>query len=295
VAVASADSHAARRLPAGAAATPGPMVPRRFEIARRTRETRDTFTLDLTPADGGATPRFAAGQFDMLWVFGVGEVPISISGDPTRDGPLVHTVRAVGVVTDAMARLRRGASLGVRGPFGAAWPVDASRGLDVVLVAGGIGLAPLRPVVHRLLADRAAYGRIALLYGARAPAEIVFRRDLKRWRGALHLDVEVTVDRGDEAWRGDVGVVTHLIRRASFDPDNAVAMLCGPEIMMRFAAEALRRRGLGDEQIWVSLERNMQCGVGHCGHCQLGPLFVCRDGPVRRLDSLHPWFDVREA
>ncbi len=255
------------------------MLPIPFVVERTQRETADTFTLELVPKGGGLFP-FAPGQFDMLYVFGVGEVPISISGDPAFTQRLVHTTRAVGAVTRRMAALRRGDVLGVRGPLGTSWPVEEAAGSDVVVIAGGIGLAPLRPALYEVLAHRGRYGRVVLLYGARTPEDILYRRQLREWRGDFDLDVHVTVDRAIGEWRGNVGVVTTLIPRLPFDPANAVAMVCGPETMMRYAVLELVRRGVPPAGIWLSLERNMKCGIGLCGHCQCGPKFVCRDGPV---------------
>lgn len=270
------------------------MTPARYRVERNRRETHDTYTLDLVPADGGPSMAFAPGQFNMLYTFGIGEVPISISGDPGDTSVLVHTIRAVGGVTRAMRGLRPGDVVGVRGPFGAPWPVDASAGADVVLVAGGIGLAPLRPSLYRVLARRKEYGRVALLYGTRSPGDILFRRELERWRARFDLEVQVTVDRGTEDWTGDVGVVTTLVSRARFDPSDTVAMLCGPEVMMRFGALALRERGVAPGNVYLSMERNMQCAVGLCGHCQFGPTFVCKDGPVFASDAVAGWFGKRE-
>ncbi len=270
-----------------------PMLPRPYVVERVRRETADTFTLELRPQDGGIAP-FVAGQFNMLYVFGVGEVPISVSSDPAWVKTLAHTTRAVGAVTKAMCKLKRGEVLGVRGPFGSHWPVKESAGADVVIVAGGIGLAPLRPAICQLLAERENYGRIVLLYGTRTPADILFRRDLEIWRSRFDLEVHVTVDRAMGAWRGNVGVVTTLIHRAPFDPLNAVAAVCGPEVMMRFTVQELRKRGVEPENIYLSLERNMKCAIGLCGHCQFGPAFVCRDGPVFRYDRIRPFFEGRE-
>jgi anaerobic sulfite reductase subunit B len=265
--------------------------PRPFTVVRRRRETRDTWTLELAPA-GGAAPRFAPGQFAMLYAFGIGEVPISVSGD--CEGPLVHTVRAVGAVSQAICASRPGATLGVRGPYGNRWPVAESAGSDVVLVAGGIGLAPLRPAVHRILRGRGDFGEVSVLYGGRSPADLLYVRELERWRGRRDLQVEVTVDGADAGWHGKVGVVPKLIAGARFAPASTVALVCGPEIMMRFAAQALLERGVAPERIFLSMERNMKCGLGHCGHCQLGPTLICRDGPVYRYDELAPLMGVRE-
>jgi NAD(P)H-flavin reductase len=269
------------------------MVPEPFRVVRRRRETADTWTLELEPVAGdGLAP--APGQFTMLYVFGIGEVPISASGDPARSESLQHTVRVVGAVTKAICAARRGDVIGVRGPFGTAWPLDEAVGADVVIVAGGIGLAPLRPALYHVLAHRAEYGKVALLYGGRTPEDLLYRRELERWRGRLDVDVDVTVDAATGAWRGKVGVVTKLIPRAVFDQQSAVAFVCGPGIMMQFTAQALLERGVRPECIYVSMERNMRCGVGHCGHCQYGPTLICRDGPVYRYDVLAPLLGVRE-
>jgi NAD(P)H-flavin reductase len=269
------------------------MWPRPYRVRGRRHETRDTLTLDLAPVTGAGSG-FAAGQFNMLYVHNVGEVPISISGDPARGGLLAHTVRMVGPVTRALGALRPGATLGVRGPFGNPWPVEEIKGSDVVIVAGGIGLAPLRPAVHALLARREEIGRLVLLYGVRTPGDLLYVRDLERWRSRMDLEVHVTVDAAADGWRGNVGVVTTLIPRAPFDPAAAVVLVCGPEVMMRFTVRELQARGVADERIFLSLERNMECGIGHCGHCQYGPVFVCRDGPVFRYDRIAPFFRIKE-
>jgi NAD(P)H-flavin reductase len=273
---------------------PDPMLPHPHRVKKVRRETEDTFTLELEPQNGAGIHAYAPGQFNMLYVFGVGEVPISISGDPTQVKSLLHTTRAVGPVTKAMAKLKRGDVLGVRGPYGSHWPVDEAAGSDVVIVAGGIGLAPLRPVLFSVLANRKAYGKVVLLYGTRTPADILFRHDLEAWRARFDLDVYVTVDRAMGGWRGNVGVVTTLIHRAPFDPLNSLAMVCGPEVMMRFTVQELSKRGIDFDSIYVSMERNMKCAIGLCGHCQYGPTFICKDGPVFRFDRIKPWFEGRE-
>jgi NAD(P)H-flavin reductase len=184
--------------------------------------------------------------------------------------------------------------VGLRGPFGKGWPVDAATGSDVIVVAGGLGLAPLRPALYRLLARRERYGNLALLYGTRSPDHILFRRELESWRQRLDIDIDVTVDHALSGWHGHVGVVTNLIPRAAFDPLQAIAFVCGPEVMMRFAIAALRNAGLADEAIWLSMERNMKCAVGFCGHCQFGTTFVCRDGPVFRYDRVRDLLSLKE-
>jgi NAD(P)H-flavin reductase len=270
------------------------MAPLAYRVLRTAQETPDTFTLELGPANGNPPLTFAAGQFNMLYAFGVGEVPISISGNPTKPQPLVHTTRAVGIVTEAMRKLKKGDLLGIRGPFGSAWPVEKARGCDVLIVAGGIGLAPLRPALYEILANRDAYGRLGLLYGTRSPQDLLYPKELEQWRGRFDMDVAVTVDRADANWRGNVGVVTRLIGRANFDPQNTVAMVCGPEIMMRYTIMELQKRGISDDNIYISMERNMKCGAGVCGHCQWGPHFICKDGPVFAYAAIADWFKKRE-
>jgi NAD(P)H-flavin reductase len=230
----------------------------------------------------------------MLTVFGVGEVPISLSGDPGDPSRLVHTIRAVGPVSRALVQLKAGALVGLRGPYGVGWPIEAAAGRDVVVIAGGLGLAPLRPAIYRLLAERGRYGRLILLYGTRSPDDILFRAELESWRRRLDMAVEVTVDHATSDWHGNVGVVTTLIRSARFDPSHALALVCGPEVMMRFAIAGLKDAGVDSEAIYLSMERNMKCAIGLCGHCQLGPVFVCRDGPVFRHDRIGAVLAMRE-
>jgi NAD(P)H-flavin reductase len=272
-----------------------PMLPRPFRITRLRREIRDVFTWELEPADDGDPIAYAPGQFNMLYLHGVGEVPISISGDPSA-GKLIHTIRAVGAVTDVMRGLGKGDEIGVRGPYGVGWPVAEAEGSDILFVAGGLGLAPLRPAILHVLANRARYGSIAVYYGARTPRDILYRKELERWRGRFDLFVEATVDAADTAWGGRVGVVPKLIdpRVHRFDPDNSVAMVCGPELMMNYTVMALQQHGLPDPRQYVSMERNMHCAIGLCGHCQLGPEFICKDGPVFSFDRIAPVFHARE-
>lgn len=284
--------------PGAAAGLPGvtmpdPMLPRVFTVAARHDETADTFTLELL-AEDDAGLAFAPGQFNMLYAFGRGESAISISGDVAEPQRLVHTIRAVGTVTRALAELVPGAQLGVRGPYGTAWPLAAARGRDVVFVAGGIGLAPLRPAILEVLAARRDYGRVVLLYGARTPDDVLYAEEIARWRARGDIEIHVTVDAAGSDWRGNVGVVTQLVRRAGFDAAHALAMLCGPEIMMRYTVIELGRAGMSPADVHVSLERNMKCAIAFCGHCQYGPEFICRDGPVFPYDRVARWFDARE-
>lgn len=269
------------------------MTPRLGRVRRRRRDGPRVWTLDIE-SEAMENTVFTPGQFNMLSVFGVGEVPISFSGDPAEPGRLVHTIRVVGPVSAALARLGPDDHLGIRGPFGVGWPMGEAEGRDVVIVAGGLGLAPLRPALYRLLAERGRYGKIVLLYGTRSPEEILFRRELESWRRRIDVDIEVTVDHAVEDWRGHVGVVTTLIPRAAFDRRHAIALICGPEVMMRFAIAALRDAGLADDAIYLSMERNMKCAIGLCGHCQFGTVFVCRDGPVFRYDRIRDLLALKE-
>jgi NAD(P)H-flavin reductase len=254
------------------------------------RELADVVTLVVKPP---ADLEFKPGQFNMLYAFGVGEVPISIASAPQQPERLEHTIRGVGAVTRALCALKPGDTLGMRGPFGTSWPLSEAEGRDVVFIAGGLGLAPLRPAILHVLSERHKYGAVTVLYGARSPTDLLYESELHSWRGRFDCQLEVIVDRAGRDWYGPVGVVTKLISRASIEPDDAV-FLCGPEIMMRFAVAELERRGVPRTAVSVSLERSMKCGVGLCGHCQLGDQFVCKDGPVYRFDRVAKLFYTRE-
>jgi NAD(P)H-flavin reductase len=269
-----------------------PMVPSPYLVTDKSQDLEDTWTLQLEPAGGADLGEFRPGQFSMLYAFGAGEVPISVSSiDP--GGPLVHTVRAVGAATRAICAAKPGDQLGVRGPFGNSWPLEQAEGGDVVVVTGGIGLAPLRPAVEHLIANRDSYRAVALLYGARSPDEMLFFSELQRWREA-GIDVKYTVDTAAGEWDGRVGLVTKLIPITGFQGPRTTALVCGPEVMMRFVSTALQDRGVPADGIHVSLERNMKCAVGHCGRCQLAHRFVCKDGPVFPVGRIGTLLGVRE-
>ncbi len=270
-----------------------PMLPRLFRVRAVTQEVSDTFTLDLVPEDGRPVP-FQPGQISMLYAFGVGEIPISISSDPADPSVLSHTIRAVGKVSRALADLKPGAMVGVRTPFGTPWPVAAAQGSDVLFLGGGVGIAPLRPAIYRVLAEREKYGNILILYGARTPEDILFRDELRGWRSRFDLSVRVTVDRATGSWSGRVGVVTQLIKGGGFDRMHTVAFVCGPEVMMRYGVHTLNDHGITNDRIYITMERNMKCAVGLCGHCQFGAELVCRDGPVFRFDRIAETFAIRE-
>jgi len=254
------------------------------------RETPDTFTLLLDLGDGRTPAEFMPGQFNMLYAFGVGEVPISVASSG-REKQLMHTVRSVGRVTSLLAALESGSSIGLRGPFGKGWPLSEAKGRQLLVIAGGLGLPPLRPVIAEAIAEPDRFDGMKVIYGARTPADLIYTYEYPRWREADGCDLLLTVDRGGGDWKGNVGVVTTLFPKAGIDPKSAVAFICGPELMLKFSILELTKMGIPEERIFVSLERNMSCATGTCGHCQLGPLFICRDGPVfsyPRVKGLFP-------
>jgi NAD(P)H-flavin reductase len=268
-----------------------PMLPRSYRVMTVSKETPDTFTLTMEPLEGTRHP-FAPGQFSMLYVMGVGELPISISGDPEEPRRLTYTVRSVGLATKALVGLGPGSAVGVRGPFGTSWPLADATGKDVLVIAGGIGLAPLRPAIYHVLHHREDYVRLIVLYGARSPRDLLFRKELLSWGRSPDTQVLTTVDYGGVDWRGRVGVVTTLFRHVRLHPDRTRVLVCGPEIMMRYVVGELEQsRGVPAGEIFLSMERNMKCALGFCGHCQYGPYFICKDGPVfsyRDLRDLLP-------
>ena len=252
-----------------------------------------TYWLKFSDPIMRADYTFQPGQFNMVYIPGYGEAAISICSDMEEPGTIGHTVRFVGNVTRAVSRLKVGDTIGLRGPFGTYWPIKEMEGKDVLIACGGIGLPPLRPVLYHIAKNRSKYGKVTLLYGARTPSDLMYTNEYEAWRKA-DIDVHVTVDRGDANWSGHVGVVPMWFYQFRIDPRKTTVLTCGPEIMIRFVIyEALARR-VPVENIYVSLERNMKCGQGSCGHCQLGPYFICKDGPVFRFDALEPFFNVEE-
>jgi len=270
------------------------LIPVPVPILRVWAETADTVSLMLDTEPLGAKYGFEPGQFNMLYAFGIGDVPISISGDPNDRGHLMHTVRRVGAVTEALAALETGDTVGLRGPFGTAWPVTEAAGKDVLIIAGGLGLAPIRPVLYRCLSERNRFGRIILVMGAREPDLILYRDEIHTWQSDDRLEVLLTVDRAEPAWTGDIGPVTNLISKIDLRPAHTLAMVCGPELMMRLVVRVLLEHDIELEQISLSMERNMKCAVGLCGHCQFGPDFVCKDGPVFLASRVFQRMTTRE-
>jgi NAD(P)H-flavin reductase len=274
---------------------PSPWLPRVATIRDVRPETPGvtTYALELTDGKAGEPFRFRPGQFNMLYLPGIGEAAISISSDPGETKTLLHTVRAAGSVTQALARKKKGDRLALRGPYGSSWPMDVCRGCDVVIACGGIGLAPLRPAVYHLIRHRKDYGRVILLYGARNPKDLLYPEEYAAWRAA-GIEVETTVDIGDADWRGNIGVVPVLFYRLRLNAAKTQVLTCGPEVMMRFVIfEALARK-IAPAHIHLSMERNMNCAVGLCGHCQFGPVFICKDGPVFTYERLQPYLHVED-
>lgn len=268
------------------------LTPELYQIETVTHETADVYTLALRAKKGNGGMAFLPGQYNMLYHFGFGEAAISISGDPVNQNAVVHTIRAVGSVTQGMQKLKPGDEIGVRGPFGAGWPLIKKQ-CDVLVIAGGIGLAPLRPALYQLNADRGNYSAITLLYGARNPQDMIYIHELDQWQ-KRGIRLEATVDFADLAWQGQVGVVTALIRKNVRYPDNTLVLICGPEIMIKFALHELMGANVDKKNIYLSLERHMQCSTGFCGRCQLGPYFLCKDGPVFSYEQVERWLKIKE-
>ena len=277
-----------------APALTGPMVPQPIMIRRAIWETDDTFTLTLDMNDWKGDYAFLPGQFNMVYVHGLGEVAVSISSDPGKRSTLEHTIHRVGLVTTALAQKKKGDYVGLRGPFGSSWPVDVARGKDVCIVSGGIGLAPLRPIIYTMLHHRSDYGRIIVMYGGRSPLDLLYRVELEKWDNNHDIETLVTVDRGDTSWKGYIGVVTTLFNYIKLEARDTIAYVCGPELMMRYTVDELVTRGLPPEQVYLSMERNMKCAIGFCGHCQMGPTFICKEGPVYQLPRIRPLMDKKE-
>ena len=272
-----------------------PMVPQFVRISKMIWETEHVYTIYLNPGEElNGKFNFKPGQFNMLYVFGIGEAAISISSSPYKPRTIIHTIHKVGTVTSSLSKLKKGSYVGIRGPFGKGWPVEESKRKDVCILAGGIGLAPLRPVIYSLFKNRKDYGKITILYGARTPQDMLYRVELEQWSKLTDVRVEVTVDRGDQSWKGNIGFAANLLSYVQLDNKNTVTMVCGPEMMMKYSIEELVEKGIPEENIYLSLERNMKCAVGFCGHCQYGPKFICKDGPVFNYPEIKYLFERKE-
>ena len=272
-----------------AAANPYLIQPATIVEKIREAEDIDTYRLRFVDEQVRRSYRFAAGQFNMVYLFGVGEVAISIVSDPDEPESLDHTIRVVGRVTKAIAQLQAGDELGIRGPFGQGWPLDAAQGNDVVIVTGGLGCAPVVGAIEYIFRRRNQYGAVKILHGVKTPHDLLYRERFDAWRRQPDTQVLLTSDQPDKTWHYHVGVVTELFEQVAVDPARTVVLMCGPEIMMRLGVPILMQRGIPATAIYASLERHMECGIGLCGHCQLGPYFLCKDGPVMRYDRVAPW------
>lgn len=274
--------------------TASAMCPTPYRVHSRVAENHDSATLRLRPVRE-PLPAPQPGEFMMMYAFGIGEIAVSVSGVPTlTEEAICHTIRSVGAVSEALCHAQAGTLIGMRGPFGTSWDMAGAADRDVVIVAGGVGLAPLRPVVLGALASRDRYDRVTLIAGARSRDDFLYGQELRAWVSGGSIEVRLTVDVPVQGWPGEVGVVTDSLRRLPLRPEHTTAFLCGPEPMMRSCAEELSRKGMAHRHIQVSLERNMQCGTGWCGHCQLGPLLLCRDGPVVGYDVAESLLRVKE-
>jgi len=265
-----------------------------YKIVNKQIENDDLATLWMEPDGDLAIDPLQPGQFNMLYAYGVGEIPISVSSLLSPYPQISHTVQSVGAVSDAIFKLKVGDQIGVRGPFGTAWPVEEAKYKDVIIMAGGVGFAPLRPIIEAIAEQRDDYGEVNFLYGTRDPGSILFHQDVISLQSDQSINFQITVDHSFMNWRGNVGVVTTLIEKAEFDPKNTIAYVCGPEIMMRYGAYALLDAEIPGSNIYVSMERNMKCAIGHCGHCQYGPLFICKDGPVFPYPAIKDYLNIRE-
>lgn len=270
-----------------------PMLPYTATIRAIRTEAYGISTFSLEYNDPGAPIGFAPGQFNMISLPGFGEVAISICSDPNVPRIMEHTIRYAGSVTRAIGRLRVGDTVGMRGPYGNPWPMELAAGKDLMIVSGGIGLAPLRPVILEALHRRSSFGRVLVLYGGRTPQDLLYTTEFEKWQEG-GIEMYVSVDRADETWKGQVGVIPMAFYRTRLDHRNTLVFSCGPEIMMRFVIYEAMARRVPKEAIYVSMERNMKCAVGFCGHCQLGPVFICKQGPIFRFAEVESFFGREE-
>jgi len=274
-----------------------PWIPFTAEVIGKRREALRVHTLRLRIRDEAVrnSYRFQSGQFNMLYLFGVGEIPISIVSDPAESGFLDHTVRVVGKVSAGLVGLKKGDTIGLRGPYGSAWPLDEAQGMDVIIVTGGLGCAPVISVINYVAERRDRYGNLKIFHGVKTPRDLLYRKRFHAWQRHPNTEVYLTVDHPDREWKYNVGVVTNLFRQVRINPERSMVMMCGPHMMMHHAVRDLLAQGLGADRIYLSLERNMKCAIGFCGHCQFGPKFICKDGPVLRYDRIREWFGTGEV
>ncbi|MCK7580123.1 MAG: FAD/NAD(P)-binding protein [Chromatiales bacterium] len=272
-----------------------PYTPHVAEVVENIEESPGIRTLRLRLVDPAvhASFRFRPGQFNMLYLYGVGEVPISIVSDPEGEDLFDHTIRAVGRVTNAMVRLPAGARLGVRGPYGSGWPLRTAEGQDVMIITGGLGCAPVVSVINYVMRRRSRFRRLVIMQGVKHTEDLIWRRRYEAWAQLPDTSVYIASDVGAPLWPWHVGRVTELFDQVTLDPLHTVAMLCGPEVMMGVAVRQLLARSVPEAAIWLSMERSMHCAIGHCGHCQFGGQFVCKDGPIFHYGAIKSLFGVK--
>lgn len=273
------------------------MIPQVAEIVEKREEAEGIYTLRVRLCDEAQRReyRFLPGQFNMLYAFGAGDVPMSIVSDPEDGNVIGHTLRTVGPVTHALGALSEGDVLGMRGPFGSHWPLEEAKGKEVLILTGGLGCAPTLGALHYLFRRREDYGPIKIVHGVKAPKDLILHRQFEAWRNYPDTEVHLTADHSHGRWKHKVGLVTHLLTDLKLDAPNTLVMMCGPEVMMHFAIKELIWKGISSDRIYLSLERNMKCALGFCGHCQFGPQFICKDGPVLRYDRIQHFFRIKEV
>ena len=271
-----------------------PYLPIEAEVMACTHETASIFNLHVSFVERQRHHSYAfhPGQFNMVYLYGVGEVPISIISDPDEKHVLSHTIRALGRVTKALQKLPVGARIGIRGPYGQGWPLHKVQGKDIVIVTGGLGCAPSVSIINYILARRSQYGKLKILQGVKHSDDFIFRKQYDEWKQSPNTEIHIAADQAGPKWPWSVGYVTDMIETLDLQPNNTIAMMCGPEMMMHTAINALGKKGIAEQDIYLSMERNMECGIGHCGHCQYGGLFVCKDGPVFAYPEIKSLFKV---
>ncbi len=268
-------------------------MPIPYRVTEKYAENRSLITFGIEPEGDQQIDPMQPGQFNMLYAYGVGEIPISVSSLYSYP-KITHTIQDVGAVSKRLCQLSIGDQLGLRGPFGTAWPVDEAKYRDVIIMAGGVGFAPLKPVIEQIAQERDDFKEVNFLYGTRDPASIIFHQDVISLQSDPSINFQITVDHSYSHWRGNVGVVPSLVDKSVFDPEDTVAFVCGPEIMMQYGIYSLLDSGVPEDNIYLSMERNMKCAIGHCGHCQFGPLFICKDGAVFSYPEIKHYINIRE-
>lgn len=275
--------------------SPNACLPDEAVVLERIQEAPDLFTLRLkiTDAQRQAEYEFAPGQFNMLYLYGVGEIPISIVNDPADSHIIDHTIRIVGRVTRGFAQLKAGDRIGIRGPYGRGWPMQASLNKDIVIITGGLGCAPVVSAINYIEKHRSNYGQLNIVQGVKHSNDFIWKERYDAWRELSDTRVLLAADVGDSLWPFHIGLVTELFDQLAFDINNTAVMMCGPEGLMRVSCDYMLKREVLSSQIFLSMERNMQCAIGHCGHCQFGAQFICKDGPVFSYDKIKPLFETR--